>query len=168
MRKPEVIERQRIQSRKYSDEELIAILISRAESLGRTPSHREMRKPTTSTYIERFGSFSAAVMLAGLMPNIAAPKEYFENSRHIIPLSRRFEVLHRDGFRCQYCGGTPQDGYVLHVDHRQPRSNGGSDDMQNLVTACFLCNNGKSNREVQVRVSQLAEEASAINVKFSL
>lgn len=59
----------------------------------------------------------------------------------------RFEVFKRDGFICQYCGGTPPES-VLEVDHIQPKSKGGSDDMNNLVTSCFSCNRGKSNIEL--------------------
>jgi hypothetical protein len=60
-------------------------------------------------------------------------------------LSRRtrFEVLKRDGFRCVYCGATPQD-QPLQVDHVVAVANGGTDDPANLVTACQPCNGGKS------------------------
>lgn len=56
----------------------------------------------------------------------------------------RFEVFKRDGFACVYCGKTPPT-VVLEVDHVEPRSKGGTDDIQNLVTACFDCNRGKKN-----------------------
>lgn len=56
----------------------------------------------------------------------------------------RFAVFSRDGFTCQYCGQRAPS-VKLNVDHRMPRSRGGSDDMSNLITACFACNSGKSN-----------------------
>lgn len=56
----------------------------------------------------------------------------------------RFEILKRDGFRCRYCGVTSLDS-MLHVDHVIPRSEGGTDDPENLVTSCQDCNLGKSN-----------------------
>lgn len=56
----------------------------------------------------------------------------------------RFEVFKRDGFRCSYCGRTPPEA-ILHVDHVIPVSEGGSDKLDNLVTACDACNLGKSN-----------------------
>jgi hypothetical protein len=61
------------------------------------------------------------------------------------PLSKRtrFEVFKRDGFRCVYCGATPNDG-PQHVDHVIPVAEGGTDDPANLVTACASCNLGKS------------------------
>lgn len=54
----------------------------------------------------------------------------------------RFEVFKRDGFVCQYCGVTPPKA-ILETDHIQPRSRGGGDEMDNLITACFDCNRGK-------------------------
>lgn len=55
----------------------------------------------------------------------------------------RFEVLKRDGFRCRYCGATP-DQAELRVDHVIPAALGGSDDPSNLATACEPCNTGKT------------------------
>jgi hypothetical protein len=59
-------------------------------------------------------------------------------------LSIRLRVFDRDGFRCVYCGRNPTEhGVTLEVDHVQPKSKGGSDTMENFVTACFECNRGK-------------------------
>lgn len=57
----------------------------------------------------------------------------------------RFEVFKRDRFTCAYCGRTPPD-VLLEVDHVLPVAAGGSDAMENLVTACWECNSGKSDR----------------------
>ena len=54
----------------------------------------------------------------------------------------RFEVFKRDGFTCQYCGKTPPD-VTLEIDHINPKSNKGKDEINNLITACFDCNRGK-------------------------
>jgi len=54
----------------------------------------------------------------------------------------RFEVFKRDGFACAYCGKTPPT-VTLEVDHIDPKSKGGKDDINNLITACFDCNRGK-------------------------
>lgn len=60
------------------------------------------------------------------------------------PLSNklRFEVFKRDCFTCQYCGRKAPD-VVLNVDHITPVSKGGTNDIFNLITSCFECNNGK-------------------------
>lgn len=59
--------------------------------------------------------------------------------------SLRFEVFARDKFVCQYCGQRPPD-VVLEIDHIHPESKGGTDDSLNLITACDMCNRGKSDR----------------------
>lgn len=59
----------------------------------------------------------------------------------------RFEVFKRDSFTCQYCGMQAPD-VILEVDHITPKSKNGTDEILNLVTACFDCNRGKSNKEI--------------------
>jgi hypothetical protein len=54
----------------------------------------------------------------------------------------RFEIFKRDEFACQYCGRTPPS-IILEVDHIVAVANGGTDDLINLITACFDCNRGK-------------------------
>jgi hypothetical protein len=63
------------------------------------------------------------------------------------PISKRvrFSVLDRDGSTCQYCGAKPADG-ALHVDHIIPIADGGSNEMDNLITSCEPCNTGKGAR----------------------
>ena len=62
----------------------------------------------------------------------------------------RFEVFKRDGFRCQYCGRSPKkdESVVLHLDHIHPKSKGGKETKENLITACLECNIGKGNRDL--------------------
>lgn len=80
-------------------------------------------------------------------PDRASQRQAF---RPLLSTQTRFEVLQRDGFRCRYCGNGPED-VRLHVDHVHPKSKGGSDELDNLVTACSDCNVGKLDREgVQV------------------
>ena len=57
----------------------------------------------------------------------------------------RFAVLERDGFRCVYCGATAEDAQLV-IDHVQPVADGGTDDIDNLATACRPCNEGKAGR----------------------
>lgn len=56
----------------------------------------------------------------------------------------RFEVFKRDGFQCAYCGKTPPE-VALEIDHIEPKSKGGKDEIENYITACFDCNRGKRN-----------------------
>lgn len=57
----------------------------------------------------------------------------------------RFSILERDGFKCAYCGTTPQNDSLV-VDHIHPKFHGGEDKPENLITACFQCNSGKGAR----------------------
>jgi hypothetical protein len=57
----------------------------------------------------------------------------------------RFEIFKRDAFTCRYCGSKSPEA-ILEVDHVIPRVGGGSDDADNLVTACYACNRGKGAR----------------------
>jgi hypothetical protein len=56
----------------------------------------------------------------------------------------RFEVFKRDNFECQYCGAKPPK-VPLEIDHIVPVSKNGKTTKDNLITACFDCNRGKSN-----------------------
>lgn len=60
--------------------------------------------------------------------------------------SLRYEILKRDGFKCQTCGHTKDDGAKLHVDHIRPVSDGGLTVRENLRTLCEDCNRGKAAR----------------------
>lgn len=58
-------------------------------------------------------------------------------------LKWRFQIFQRDGFRCRYCGRGVEDT-TLQIDHVIPRSKGGTNSAENLVTSCKECNIGKS------------------------
>ena len=50
--------------------------------------------------------------------------------------SRRSAILHRDNYTCQCCG---KKNCRLEVHHIKFRSNGGTDDEENLITLCKEC-----------------------------
>lgn len=76
----------------------------------------------------------------------------------------RFEVFKRDGFQCQYCGKTPPD-VMLEIDHVKPRAKKGRDDINNLVTACFDCNRGKSSIELKTLPNTLGQNFEILREK---
>ena len=53
--------------------------------------------------------------------------------------SRRSAILHRDNYTCQCCG---KKNCRLEVHHIKFRSNGGTDDEENLITLCTDCHKG--------------------------
>jgi hypothetical protein len=67
--------------------------------------------------------------------------------RQSISKKLRFEVFKRDSFTCQYCGNKAPD-VVLEVDHIDPVSKGGKNSILNLITSCFDCNRGKSDKVI--------------------
>ncbi len=54
----------------------------------------------------------------------------------------RINIYKRDGNACVYCNSTDR----LTLDHVLPRSRGGRDSWDNLVTACQRCNTEKGDR----------------------
>jgi 5-methylcytosine-specific restriction endonuclease McrA len=59
----------------------------------------------------------------------------------VIPAIVRARVLDRDGHSCFNCGAVDD----LEMDHKIPRSKGGTDTEYNLQTLCHPCNIAKSN-----------------------
>lgn len=84
--------------------------------------------------------------------------------KKMISKKTRFEVFKRDGFQCAYCGKTPPE-IVLEVDHIEPVSEGGTDDMENLLTACFDCNRGKRNIKLDKIPTKLEENIEVLREK---
>lgn len=69
---------------------------------------------------------------------IARPKNYVG-----ISVAVRWEVWERDNFTCRKCGVRQ----FLSVDHIVPRSEGGSDELDNLQTLCQSCNSRKRDKQ---------------------
>jgi 5-methylcytosine-specific restriction endonuclease McrA len=76
------------------------------------------------------------------LPTVIRLRYYVRVPYKEIPLTRR-NLLHRDSQSCQYCGYTGED---LTLDHVIPRSRGGGDSWENIVTACVRCNVKKGSR----------------------
>lgn len=57
----------------------------------------------------------------------------------------RLVVCRRANFACEFCGVTETDtGSELTIDHFQPRTKGGTDDLDNLLYCCVRCNQHKA------------------------
>jgi 5-methylcytosine-specific restriction enzyme A len=69
-------------------------------------------------------------------------QESTKRSRYISK-SIRVAALHRDNYRCVFCGRTSKQ-VELQIDHILPFSKGGSNEIDNLQTLCIDCNLGKS------------------------
>ncbi len=82
---------------------------------------------------------------------------YFSSTSKPVPTKKRnkglstrlrWQVLERDNFICQYCGVRGGEKSPLHVDHKVSIADGGTDDLDNLITSCQKCNLGKGAKSV--------------------
>lgn len=93
--------------------------------------------------VERAGTTLRSERAAFEVPLVIRLREYVRVPHR--PAARRISrraIFARDGYRCQYCGSDRQ----LTVDHVVPRSKGGGDTWDNLVTSCAACNRRKADR----------------------
>lgn len=79
--------------------------------------------------------------------------------RPALPKRLRFQILRRDGYRCQLCGLTQHDGVKLEVDHKIPVARGGQTTPENLWTLCHPCNNGKSDSDLYATAKECRYES---------
>lgn len=82
-------------------------------------------------------------------------------SRKSLSKSLRFEVFKRDQFTCQYCGAHPPS-VILHCDHIHPVAKGGTNDIDNLITSCITCNQGKAARSLSSVPVSLKDKAALV------
>lgn len=75
-------------------------------------------------------------------PTIVRLRVYIKVPYKKIVLSRK-NIFRRDNHKCAYCH---RADLPLTVDHITPRSKGGDDTWENLITACVKCNNKKGDR----------------------
>ena len=80
------------------------------------------------------------------LPSVLRLQTYIklENGRQQIRFSRT-NVFLRDDYRCQYCGGRFR-ATQLTIDHVMPLARNGTKTWENIVSACWTCNNKKSGR----------------------
>jgi 5-methylcytosine-specific restriction endonuclease McrA len=71
-------------------------------------------------------------------PSVILLNQYHHIPRRCVPLTRK-AALERYDFTCAYC-----QSYGNTIDHVIPRSRGGQHSWDNVVIACFRCNNKKS------------------------
>ncbi|HVS20034.1 MAG TPA: HNH endonuclease [Planctomycetota bacterium] len=98
---------------------------------------------------ERIGTPSGSIRVPRVIVLVAfdrLPKRHVRFSR--------INLMARDDFACQYCGGRPQRA-ELNLDHVVPRALGGRSTWENVVTSCVDCNRRKGGRTPQQARMQL-------------
>jgi CRISPR/Cas system Type II protein with McrA/HNH and RuvC-like nuclease domain len=81
--------------------------------------------------------------------------------------ANRARIYKRDNYECVYCGSNKS----LTLDHVIPKSKGGKNTWENLVTSCFKCNlkkGDKSLEEVKMKMRHQPYVPNIINENFAL
>ena len=89
------------------------------------------------------------------LPSVISLKKFIPVKKNI-PFTR-FNLFLRDGFRCQYCN-TKHKASELTFDHVISRSRGGLSNWENVVSACFKCNNKKGSLSCSEAKMKLVKE----------
>lgn len=94
--------------------------------------------------VEEYDEPIRSVSITIKMPAVVRMLRAVRGRRRAIKFSR-INVATRDDFRCQYCGGKFPLRRLTY-DHVVPRSQGGRTAWDNIVMACYPCNEAKRNR----------------------
>lgn len=113
-------------------------------------------------------------MPAGGPPEDPAPDDAFEAIVARMVLDFRYgeqtaRVALRARLHCEYCsldmlGSAEAYHWNFHVDHLFPRAAGGSDDIENSVLSCMLCNQIKSDWDPSEALPEPQTRAGLVEV----
>ena len=92
-----------------------------------------------SDLILEVSQFDTALMKNPSLMNEKIKKWGYQKGFNYGYSSRREAILHRDNYTCQCCG---KKNCRLEVHHIKFKSNGGTDDEENLITLCEDCHKG--------------------------
>jgi 5-methylcytosine-specific restriction endonuclease McrA len=96
------------------------------------------------------------------VPSVVRLQKYRRVPRQNRAVSRK-GILFRDGNMCQYCRFRFAPARLT-LDHVIPRSRAGDSTWDNLVAACFACNNRKGDRTPQEAGMTLARQPTQISI----
>ncbi len=98
-----------------------------------------------AAYVELPSPHVIRTVLGGIpVPSVVRLLVYRKMPRLNRSVSRK-SILLRDRHTCQYCNRSLAPK-LLTLDHVVPRSRGGAGTWENLVAACYVCNNRKADR----------------------
>lgn len=93
----------------------------------------------------------------GRVSPLRPQEDFFVTERKPLSKKARFQVFKRDEFKCCYCGRCPPN-IVLEVDHIIAVANGGTNQVDNLITSCFDCNRGKGAERLEAVPQSLSDK----------
>lgn len=94
--------------------------------------------------LEEYDEEVRSVSVTIKMPSVVRLLHRVTGRKRAVKFSR-MNVATRDNFQCQYCG-EKHSLSKLTYDHVTPRAHGGRTTWENIVMACYGCNNKKGNR----------------------
>jgi hypothetical protein len=90
-------------------------------------------KSADSPIVSSFGKFVRPLIIR-LLNYVSVKSRKIRVNRH--------RIMRRDGYTCVYCGSKKN----LTIDHILPKSRGGRNTWQNLITCCSGCNRIKGDK----------------------
>jgi len=144
--------------RKYSPDELVTNLENVWKEIGYPPGKRQLAK-----YGQKISEHPYKMVWGSVRLACESLAKYHErkisrqkllnggsekNARKTIPLHIRWAVLKKNNYACVKCGQSPakNNDVELEVDHILPVAKGGTNDIENLQTLCWECNQGKKDK----------------------
>lgn len=106
--------------------------------------------------IEEYEHEIRSVSVAIKAPAVVRLLKYVRAGERVPPFSR-FNILARDGFKCQYCR-VDLNVKQATLDHVIPRSKGGKTSFENVVCCCRTCNIKKGSRTPEQARMRLIRE----------
>ncbi len=134
----------KIEQKLFSEEQLRPILDCEITCIASYTSPQRRNHYSKSTKYSILDASKRAKMIEKCTEEKNSEEMRRKRARSKMTDKMRYSILKRDGFRCQICGRTANDGVKLHVDHIMPVSKGGETEPNNLRTLCEACNLGKS------------------------
>ena len=100
-----------------------------------------------------------------LLPSVIRLRQYRYIPTRVTVLTRK-NVFMRDHYICQYCG-EKFDPRRLTLDHVIPRSQGGRNTFENLVSCCVPCNHKKADRTPEEANMKLINKPRPLTIHTS-
>jgi len=107
-----------------------------------------------------------STFLTVLVPEIMILKKYESPPRNLKNVSKSY-IFYRDDFTCQYCRLQTLNTKKLTLDHIFPKTLCGKRTMNNIVTACFDCNQKKKDHTLEESKMKLIKSIHFYNRKFT-
>ena len=119
------------------DDRFSPTMISKIQSHVREIETIKSILPVTTVVLET-GQFDPHLMKNPALANERVRHWGYQKGTNYGFENTKAMVLNRDGYKCQCCKGRHKDS-KLEVHHIVYRSNGGSDEPENLITLCHTC-----------------------------